>query len=181
MSSCRQTADSPARHASKKGPAVVEAGRLPIHHFERGANPLIRQVRRVVNRCANRRGVVTVLVSERCSSHGRVCLKIQPRSPEHPGLSTLQRYGVPEACIGGCTPGSYTATHKGHIWRCHGEPHGSARQPVGAALACRAKGFLVGEEGMCGFDYMKGRTESSLATPARLRNRPSQLVDLLSS
>lgn len=66
---------------------MAQTMRSSIRHYEHGANLLIRQVRRVVNTSSNQRGVVTVLVSERCSSHGRVCLKMRPRLAEHPGLS----------------------------------------------------------------------------------------------
>lgn len=61
--------------------------RFSVRHYEHGANPLIRQVGRVVNNILNQRGVVTVWASERRSSHGKVCLKMRPRLVQHPGPS----------------------------------------------------------------------------------------------
>lgn len=53
----------------------------------------------------------------------------------------------------------------------------SAGQPVGAVPALETAGLLVG--GMCGFDYIDGQTESTLAIPVRPRDWPSRLEDSL--
>lgn len=83
---------------------MAEARRSPNHHYEHRANILIWQFRRVVNISPNKPGVVTVLVSERCPSHGRVWMKMRPRLLEHPGLSDNTAVVLSCARVGPANP-----------------------------------------------------------------------------